>query len=143
MKRSQRMGFLSKLASEREQTAARELGQKQLMLRQAEQQFEQLVDYREDYSRQFCNSARGVMQGAALSGYRAFLSGLNQAIEDQGRKIRQHEAECEASVQRWNQTKSKSHALEKVTDSFRRQEEQHAAKHEQREIDDLVSKFRH
>ena len=143
MKRSQRMQFLVDLASSRKQTAARELGTKQNMLRLAEQQFTQLVNYREDYNHQFHAGADGVMQGATLNGYRAFLTGLNQAIEDQNRKVQQYQLKYEESAEQWHQTKSRCHALEKVTDKFKRLEKQDAAKHEQLAVDDLVSAIRH
>lgn len=143
MKRSQRMQFLSDLASGREKTAARELGERQAMLRQAELQLEQLVNYREDYSRQLKGNVGGVIQGATLNGYRAFLAGLNRAIDDQNQRIQHHQSECEVSVQRWQATKSRSHALGKATDKFRRLEEQDVAKREQRSVDDLVNASRH
>jgi flagellar FliJ protein len=113
------------------------------MLRQAELQLEQLVTYREDYSRQFSGSVGGVMQGATLNGYRAFLAGLNRAIDDQNQKIRQRQSECEASAQRWHETKSRSNALGKATDKIRHLEAQDASRQEQRTIDDLVNAARH
>lgn len=143
MRRSQRMQFLTDLASGRERAAAGELGERRNMLRLAQQQLDQLVHYREDYSHQFSGAAGVVMQGAKLNGYRAFLTGLNRSIEDQNRRIQHHRSECEASVQRWHQTRSRSHALEKVTAGFRRREERDEVRREQRDIDDLVTAFRH
>jgi flagellar FliJ protein len=136
MKRSQRLEPVVKVAQNREQQAAKSLGDSQSALNQAEQRLEELKGYREEYIRRFhANGAVG-MSAAQMGDYRLFLSNLSHAIEQQVELVKQAAAVVEQQRKKWFNRRGKVKMLDKVVSRFQTDEQRVVDKKEQSEQDE-------
>lgn len=136
-KRSRRIQPLHQLALNKEQLAARELGNALTGLNQCRAQLEQLYSYREEYRKQFNQQASYGVSGERLHQYQAFMKQLDQAIQEQHRQLAQQEKLCQQTKQQWQDKRVRSKVLGNVMDRFVSEEQHHEAKTEQRETDDI------
>ena len=95
MTRSKRMDPVLRVAEHRERNAARLLGESRQRLEQQRQRLQELLDYREEYSRRFQQTGSGGMDMKQLHEYRAFLGRLNDAVAHQHKTVAKAEAEVE------------------------------------------------
>ena len=136
-KRSQRIKPLHRLALNKEQVAARDLGTSLRGVEQCRVQLRQLYQYREDYRQQFNRQASNGINGDFLRQYEAFMKQLDQAISEQQRQLALMEKECQQTKQHWCERRTRSKVLEKVMGRFINEEHHHQARAEQRETDDI------
>jgi flagellar protein FliJ len=71
------------------------------------------------------------MTGMNVRDYRLFLSRLNQAIEEQARRVEQARRELELSRGNWTASPVHSDAIHKVMDRFEKDEQRQEARREQ------------
>jgi flagellar FliJ protein len=136
MTRSKRMIPVVKVAENREQVAARALGEAQQRLAAQQRKFEELVTYRDQYSSEFQHYSGQGMGVARLQDYRVFLARLNEAIQQQQRVVERCQLDCERQRGHWMSTRTRTQALGKVVDRYRREEGQVAERREQRDTDE-------
>jgi flagellar FliJ protein len=142
MTRSKRMTPVVKVAENREQAAARLLGAAQQQLAAQQRKLEELATYRDQYSQEFQLRSGQGMGVARLQDYRVFLARLNQAIEQQQRVVARCEQDCERQRRYWMATRSRTQALDKVVDRYRREEHLASERREQHESDEHSQRIR-
>jgi len=136
MKRSQRLEPVVKVAQNREQQAARALGDSQQALSQAEQRLDELKNYREEYVRRFHASGAAGMSAVQMGDYRLFLSNLSRAIEQQVELVQQAVAAVEQQRQQWFSRRGKVKMLGNVVSRFQTDERRVVDRKEQLEQDE-------
>ncbi|MDD3519377.1 MAG: flagellar export protein FliJ [Chromatiales bacterium] len=136
MNRSKRLEPVARVADNRQENAARFLGQCQRELAASEHQLQELVAYREEYIRRFDDAARQGIDAVAIHEYRAFMLRLNQAIEQQSRAVDSARVKHEKSRVQWLEARSRAHAIDAAIGRFREDELRVADKREQFEVDD-------
>ena len=140
MKRSQRLEPVVKVAENREQQAARSLGDSQSALNQAEQRLNELKGYREEYIQRFhANGATG-MSAVQMGDYRLFLSNLSRAIEQQTGLVQQAIAVVEQQRQQWFSRRGKVKMLGNVVSRFQTDEQRVVDRKEQLEQDERAQR---
>ena len=83
MKRAQRLLPVVDMAQEAEREAAAKLSQYQQALQHAQEQLQNLQQYRDDYQQQWIDKGQTGVSGQWLMNYQRFLSQLEVAIEQQ------------------------------------------------------------
>lgn len=140
MTRSKRMDPVVKVAENREQAAARLLGEAQQRLQQQERRLGELVEYRDQYSQQFQHSSGQGMGVARLQDYRVFLARLNDAIQQQHIVVERCRQDCERQRGHWMATRTRTQALGKVVERYRREERHAAERREQHDLDERAQR---
>ena len=143
MTRSKRMTPVVKVAENREQAAARLLGEARQRLEQQQRKLEELTTYRDQYSREFQHCSGQGMGVARLQDFRLFLARLNQAIEQQQRVVERCRQDCERQRLNWVDSRTRTQALGKVVDRYQREERHQAERREQHETDERAQRTRH
>lgn len=133
MTRSKRMQSVAEVTANRERDAARRLGEAQKRAQAAEQRFQELLAYRDDYTQQFANG--GSLTTARLQDYRIFLERLNQAVEQQQSLLERANQDCEVLRRRWMEIHTRTQALDKVVSRYRDEERSDSERREQKESD--------
>ena len=137
--RSKRMQPVAQHAEQKEQDAVRLFVQAQQALADAEQQLQQLMAYREEYSRSDTSQgARGMHQVRNLQ---AFISNLGQAIEQAHINIENRKQVCERYRQAWLKTRSRSQALNRVVEKYQLEELKQQEQREQKEQDEHAQRI--
>jgi len=136
MKRSQRLDPVVKVAENREQQAARALGDSQLVFTQAEQRLAELKNYREEYIQRFHTNGAAGMSAVQMEDYRLFLSNLSNAIEQQVALVKQAASVVEQQRQQWFDRRGKVKMLGNVVSRFQADERRIVDRKEQREQDE-------
>lgn len=140
MTRSKRMQSVVEVTASRERDAARRLGDLQNRELAAAQRLEELIRYREEYTRQFADGVS--LPAARLQDYRVFLSRLNQAVEAQQKLLARAQQECAAQRSRWLEIHSRAQALGKVALRYRDAERDDHERREQKEADQRSNNVR-
>jgi flagellar FliJ protein len=137
MSPSKRLKPVQRFAASKEQKAARMMGQAKKSLQQEETKLQQLKQYHQEYLERFKQMAEKGMSATQLQEYRAFLSRLDEAIDQQQQVVAESTVNHRSTRNFWQQKHSRTQALNKAVDRFREQEQKRADKHEQKENDDL------
>lgn len=140
MTRSKRMQPVVAVTANREREAARRLGELQQREQAAEQRLQELIHYREEYTRQFAEG--GSLGAARLQDYRIFLGRLNQAVEQQQALVERARQDCAAQRARWMELHTRVQALDKVVSRYRDSERSDRDRREQKESDQRALKPR-
>jgi len=136
MKRSQRLEPVVKVAENREQQAARDLGDSQLAFTQAEQRLDELKNYREEYIQRFHTNGAVGMSAVQMGDYRLFLSNLSRAIEQQVELVKQAASVVEQQREQWFTRRGKVKMLDNVVSRFQADEQRIVDRKEQLEQDE-------
>ena len=136
MSPSKRFEPVQRVAQSREQKAARELGSSKQHVQDQEHRLEQLKLYHQEYLERFQKAASSGISAAQLQEYRAFISKLELAISEQEKAVLASQQACSDRKQAWQQKHTRSQALGKAMDRFKRAERQARDKREQKESDD-------
>ena len=92
MTRSKRMQSVVEVTANNERESARVLAELQKRVLAAEQRYQELIRYRDDYTQQFASG--GSLSVARLQDYRIFLGRLNQAVEQQQQLVERAQQDC-------------------------------------------------
>lgn len=136
MKRSQRLKPVVKVAENREQQAARALGDSQSAFAQAEQRLAELKQYREEYIQRFHTNGAAGMSAVQMGDYRLFLSNLSNAIEQQVEQVKQAASVVDQQRQQWFARRGKVKMLDNVVSRFQADEQRIVDRKEQLEQDE-------
>lgn len=142
MTRSQRLKPVSRVAEHHEKTAARDMGEYQQRLQVHENRLRELMKYREEYAHGFQIAGARGMGAARLLDYRTFLSRIDQAIQQQQAQVVQARHQFEQKKDAWFQRRSRSQALEKVAERYRKQEQRDEDRREQKDSDERAQRGR-
>ena len=136
MKRSQRFKPVVKVAENREQEAARLLGDSQTMLDQAQQKLAELENYREEYIKRFHTTGAEGMSASQMMDYRAFMVKLERAITEQNKVVEQATVVVEQHRQEWFARRGKVQMLDTVVARYQTDEQRDADRKEQSDQDE-------
>lgn len=136
MKKSKRLEPVVKVAESREQQAARALGDAQGKLADAEARLTELKSYREEYIARFQHAGAAGMGAVRMEDYQKFLHKLSMAIEQQKQLIAQAARGVEEKRRLWYMSRSKVQMLDTVVSRYQAEEQRHADRKEQGELDE-------
>ncbi len=135
MDRAQRLEPVTRVAEARERDAARALGEYRKVLDALEARLAELKSYRDEYVQRLSTAAAGGMDAVKLVEYRGFIARLNEAIDYQEAKVTDARTEFERRRRRWNATRTRVAALDKVVERYREEERRDVERREQSEAD--------
>ena len=136
MTRSNRLKPIVKVAESHEKEAARLLGVQQRLLDQHEARLGELLSYRKEYREQFQEVGKEGIKASKMHDYQSFLQRLNFAITQQRQMIEQAILGYEQHKQNWQGKRSRTQALDKTVERFKKQEEKEDDRKEQKELDE-------
>lgn len=140
MKRSQRMAGICQFTGNKEQEAAKVLGECTQRMEMQQKRLADLEQYRLEYSQQITTAGGNGLTISTYQNMQAFMGNLSRAIEQQKAILNQVQTEYERKKNLWLEARNKNKALNQVTDRYRQQEEMADEKKQQREIDDRFSR---
>lgn len=136
MSPSKRLKPVQQVAANRERNAARTFGQARQHLAQEEAKLAQLKQYHQEYLDRFNQVASQGMSVTQLQEYRAFLAKLDEAIQQQQKVVAASLANHSSHKDNWKQKRTRTQALGKVVERYRREERKAADRVEQKENDE-------
>lgn len=136
MNRSKRMEPVARMADNRQQNAARQLGDWQKALEERQARLDELSSYRDEYAERFESHTAMPLTGVSVRDYRLFLSRLNEAIEQQMRLVAVARAELDRSRGQWVEARGRNQAINRLVERFEADERRDMDRREQAEQDD-------
>ncbi|MGD8911619.1 MAG: flagellar export protein FliJ [Candidatus Thiodiazotropha sp.] len=136
MSPSKRLKPVQRFAASKEQEAARMMGQAKKSLQQEEAKLDQLNLYHQEYLIRFQQMSAKGMSSTQLQEYRAFLAKLDEAIKQQQEVVAASAVNHSSTKNTWKKKHSRTQALNKAVERFRKQEQTVADKREQKENDE-------
>jgi flagellar FliJ protein len=132
--RSQRLEPLIKVVQERQDAAAREVGQRERALAEQQERLEALRRYAAEYA---APPATATIAPALLANRLAFRDRLNAAVTQQVGIVDHSRQQSDVERARLLLASRETKVLEQLADSYRAQESKVAEQRVQRELDDL------
>lgn len=140
MKKSQRLNVIVELNARNEKMTLKALGGIQQQRQAAETQLENLKVYRQDYETKYQSIAKIGVNIKQLLEFRAFMSKLDLAIEEQHQVILGVEKQLSSIRIQWEQQHQKTKSMQKVCEAAVKEELKAEDKREQNEQDDRGSR---
>lgn len=141
--RSQRLQRVTDLAGRRTDEAANVLAGCLQMLDAARQQLQELEQFRHEYAQAPTAPGQPGMSVAELRNRQQFVARIDQAIIQQRQEIQQHTRHLAQARAAWIQSRSRSAALETVTERYRSREQASEERAEQAAQDERVQQRKH
>lgn len=139
--RSKRMQPVASHAEQKEQEAVQVFAEAQKALKSAEEQLQQLLDYREEYKQQLSSQQQQTMSMRRVRDYQLFIDNLSSAVETAYRELEVKKKICEEKRNSWLACRSRSHALGAVVEKYQQEEQQYREQLEQKEQDDYAQRM--
>ncbi|MFV2059479.1 MAG: flagellar export protein FliJ [Gammaproteobacteria bacterium] len=140
MKKSKRFEPLARIAANKEMHSAKKLGDANNNLALQKKKLSDLIQYREEYIISFKQQGEKGMDGAQLQTYQKFLVNIDNAIAQQTNLISSAESTCDQQKSSWRQQHTKTKIMDNVIDNYKKDEEHHQNKQEQKESDERNSR---
>lgn len=137
MTKSERLQPVVDVAASRERDAAARLAEAQRLVAREAARLAELEAYRAEYARL---ARERTLPAERLGQTRAFLANLNRAIAQQAERVRAAEQRQAERRQTWMALRTRSAALEKVSERYAREEAADAARREQRDADERLQR---
>lgn len=122
MLRSRRLEVVLALEQRREDAALDELTNARQQLQQQQQRLDQLYEYQADYREQMRNSQQGVVPVSRLQGWQAFITQLDQVIQQQQRQVHTASDQFEQKRQQWRDAYERRRGMARHIEACRNQE---------------------
>ena len=137
VKRSKRLKVVEQLAERKELECAKALGEITEQLQAAEQQLQQLHDYKLEYQRQK-DSLQSINSGgpAVLANYTRFFQQLDQAIAQQQSVVARIQEQRTRLQQEWGRRHNKRKNYQKLIARYQAEEQGESEKRLQKTLDD-------
>ncbi|CAG2135107.1 flagellar export protein FliJ [Cupriavidus numazuensis] len=132
---------LAELAQNDTEAAARELGRLQGLRTQAENQLNQLTQYRHEYRERMQAVAAEGMTSGRWHDFSRFLDSLDHAIRQQTTALEKAEADLLAGRSRWQNNKRRVNSFDTLIARADAREEKVAARREQRTNDEYAARL--
>lgn len=133
MMQSRRMDPLLQRAQAHQDTAAKDLAERQRALALHESRLEELRGYAEEYA----NSQIAATRPADLANRRAFLERIDQALNQQKQSVDHSRASVDVQRERLLLASRDKQVLEQLAASYRAQEHKVVERRGQREMDEI------
>lgn len=125
-------------ADQQQQQAVQIYVAAQQVVVKAQQQLDQLIEYRAEYN---TNGISGDTNSTMLRDYQLFLAKINQSIDHAKMNIQHQKQLCELEKLNWLKSRSRSKALEAVIEKYQQNEAQIEARIEQKDQDEHASRI--
>ncbi|WER49358.1 flagellar export protein FliJ [Cupriavidus sp. WKF15] len=132
---------LSELAQNDTDAAARELGRLQGLRTQAENQLNQLTQYRQEYRERMQAVAAQGMTTSRWHDFSRFLDSLDHAIRQQTATLDKAEADLLAGRNHWQKQKRRLNSFDTLIERAEAREEKVVAHREQRANDEYAARL--
>jgi flagellar FliJ protein len=136
MTRSERLAPVSQVAEKRERDAVKVMSDCQRAVDEHEKRLNELYEYRDEYSKRMQAAGRQGIDPSKLNDYNTFIRKLDDAIAFQKKEIETSKRIYEAKKSEWMALRTRSQALDKVVDKYKKEEQQVKDRREQKESDD-------
>lgn len=140
-KRAQRLLPVIDMVQTAEQEATAKLNQYKNALQHAQQQLQNLQQYRDDYQQQWIDKGQSGVSGQWLMNYQRFLSQLEVAIAQQQKSLAWHEHNVSLSQAAWQQAYARLEGLRKLVQRYREDARKAADKQEQKLLDEMAQRL--
>ncbi|MBB4866188.1 flagellar FliJ protein [Pseudomonas nitritireducens] len=141
-RRAERLAPVVDMAVKAEREAARQLGQVQGQLQQAQRKLTELERYRFDYQQQWIRNGQQGVSGQWLINYQRFLSQLEGAVEQQNRSVIWHQDTVSKARIVWQEKYARLEGLRKLVERYREEARLAADKYEQKQLDEFAQRLR-
>lgn len=138
--RSQRLQRVADLAGKRTDDAANVLAQRLQALDAARQQLQELEQFRREYRQSPTAPDQPGISVAELRNRQQFVARIDQAIVQQRSEIEQHTRRLDQARAAWIESRSRSTALETVTERHRDRERAGEERAEQAALDERMQR---
>lgn len=136
--RSQRLQRVADVAGKRTDEAANAMAERLRGLDSAKHQLEELQQFRKDYALQPGAPAGPGLSVAELMNRQQFIVRIDQAIAQQQRDVEQHTRNVAKARTTWLESRSRSAALDTVSQRYRDKEHAAEERSEQAAIDERM-----
>ncbi len=133
---SSRLKPIHGFAERKEQDAARLFGHAQKQVQQEEGKLEQLRQYHLEYLARFQDAARSGMGAARMIEFRAFITKLEKAIQQQEEALALAKEQNQQAKSEWQRKQSRSKAIGKAVEHHEQREQRDQDQREQKEQDE-------
>src|ERR1700730_13926892 len=137
MMKSKRFEPIQEIASNSAQDLSRAMGEAGRKVADLERQLEQLQSYRDEYLRNYSQSAAAT-DAVKLQNYRSFLDRLGEALRQHLKSLETARSEYERRRALWSEKRIEAESLSRAVDRFRKEEQHVADRREQRAGDDAA-----
>jgi len=141
MRKSQRLQVIVDLNENNEKKALEVLGKAQIKKQSLQTQLESLIVYRQEYKDKYQSITKIGVNISQLLEFRAFISKLDKAIEEQEQEISDIEKTVIHVRAAWERQHQKTKSLQKVYGAARKEEIKQENKKEQNEQDDRSTRI--
>jgi flagellar FliJ protein len=140
MTRSERMEPVKQVFGKAEKERARELGDAQRRLTDAEARLNELANYRGEYLGAFRKRAEDGTSVRALRDFQVFLARLDEALRQQESIVAAAREQAAGSRRNWQGAARQVKAVESVVDRWQHAEVRALERHEQKESDERAQR---
>jgi flagellar FliJ protein len=140
MTRAKRLQPVQNLVDDKERRLAQSLAAYEKKLTDAQRKCQELERYREEYEKQFTETAARGIGVMGLRDYQAFLARLNEAVRQQQSVVARALAERDAERTRWQEMARKAKALDHVVEQWNTEERRARDRREQLETDERAQR---
>ena len=141
-KRSERLRPVQKVAENREQDAAREMGKAHKHIEELQARLTELIAFREEYARNFLSLGTQGMSVEKMREYQGFIHRIDQAIAYQHNLTEQAKTTYAHRQHVWGYLHSRVLAIDKLSLRYQQQEQADADRREQKETDERAQRSR-
>lgn len=141
-RKSKRMQSILRLAQHEEQTAIEALGESSRNVEANIRQLEELKRYRAEYREQLLQEGESGFSAAKMRQFQQFLYKLDEVIVQQKEQIVVSEQIREQRREMWLDKRTRTNALDKVTQRYRASEAQEDQRRDQKESDEIAQQRR-
>ncbi len=134
---SDRLKPVRRVAENREREAARSFSDAQRRLKEQEDKLQQLRLFEREYQERFESASRGGMSASQLQEYQSFMAKLQITIRQQEVAVEQSRRENGSRKLHWQEKHTRTQAIGKAMERFRREEHQANERKEQKESDEF------
>lgn len=132
--------LLKRLASDREEEAARRMGQAQARLEDAQGKLQQLQAYRDEYQARFSAQGQTGMSKTQWLDFRQFLGRLTEAVGTQSLEVERFMQRYQQERQAWQEERKQVGAFEKLIEREEHKAATREAKREQKSTDEFAAR---
>ena len=136
MTRSERLTPVTRIAEKHEQDAVKLMGECQRQLDDHEKRLAELYAYRDEYRKKMQQAGSEGIDPSKLNDYNIFIRKLDEAIVFQANQVELSKQLLEQRKTEWMARRTRTKVLDKVVDKYKKEEQQHKDKIEQKEIDE-------
>jgi flagellar FliJ protein len=141
MKRSERMHVVKKVADDFERRRAEALAVCERRVTETEKKLTDLESYRNGYVRDFDTRAKAGISAAAALNFQAFLSKLEDAMQQQTQLIETARKQRDAEQQKWRSAAQRAQTIDKTIVRWQGEEQHALDRREQRDSDERAARI--